>query len=284
MPLETILARHDNEIQSLVSVFDEELTKMLMKAQASTIARVTSKLKFIGGKLTPTPANRAQVRQLSNIFMDEMSKLGLQDLVDAFVGKFDGQIKFFKQVLQDTLGDVDASALSAITLGPVENKLLSMNQEDAATWLEDVVGAAAIRLKDKALLSVGGLNQRKLADVIATELAKTPGEAKTVASTTISSFYRTVADISFKKVEEDRNFQITYKYVGPPSGDPVIRPFCERLMEETEDGETWTRAEIDVMKNGQLPDVMVTGGGYNCRHQWIVAEVKKMNISRGASA
>ncbi|WP_291981922.1 hypothetical protein [Luteitalea sp.] len=52
-----------------------------------------------------------------------------------------------------------------------------------------------------------------------------------------------------------------YVFVGPV--DEVIRPFCLRHV-----GRVYTRAEIDALDNGQLPNTFVTGGGYNCRHLW----------------
>lgn len=52
-----------------------------------------------------------------------------------------------------------------------------------------------------------------------------------------------------------------YVFVGPV--DDVIRPFCLRHV-----GRVYTRAEIDALDNGQLPNTFVTGGGYNCRHLW----------------
>lgn len=52
-----------------------------------------------------------------------------------------------------------------------------------------------------------------------------------------------------------------YLYTGPIDGR--IRPFCARLV-----GRVLTRAAIDRLDNGQLPNSFLTRGGYNCRHQW----------------
>lgn len=265
-------------------MFDAELTRIILRAQAATIAKLTANLSFVRGKLLPSPYNRTQLRKLSQLFLKEMREQGFEDLVDAFVTQFSGQVKFFKEVLQQTLGKTDAAALGAVTLGAADRKFLAMSQADAATWIESVVDVAAARMRNKALLTVGGLTPERLANLVSTELGKTPGEARTIAATTISSFYRTLADISFRHVEADKNYTVFYRYVGPPSGDPVIRPFCQRMMEQVEDGTTWTREEIEQMRNGQLPDVFTTGGGYNCRHQWIVAQLVKNNAAKGASS
>jgi len=52
-----------------------------------------------------------------------------------------------------------------------------------------------------------------------------------------------------------------YGYVGPV--DSIIRPFCLEHI-----GKVYTKAEIDALDNGQIPNPFLTGGGYNCRHLW----------------
>lgn len=42
-----------------------------------------------------------------------------------------------------------------------------------------------------------------------------------------------------------------------------MRPFCETWI-----GKVRTREAIAEIDNEQLPDSLVTGGGYNCRHRW----------------
>lgn len=52
-----------------------------------------------------------------------------------------------------------------------------------------------------------------------------------------------------------------YAFVGPVDG--LMRPFCRAHV-----GRVYTRAEIEALDNGQLPNPFLTGGGYNCRHLW----------------
>ena len=51
-----------------------------------------------------------------------------------------------------------------------------------------------------------------------------------------------------------------FAYMGPT--DSKVRPFCLKHL-----GKVYTRAELEAMDNGQLPNPFLTGGGYNCRHQ-----------------
>lgn len=56
--------------------------------------------------------------------------------------------------------------------------------------------------------------------------------------------------------------ETTFAYLGPV--DDVTRPFCYQYA-----GRVMTRAEIDDLDNGQLDNVFLTGGGFNCRHTWV---------------
>lgn len=53
-----------------------------------------------------------------------------------------------------------------------------------------------------------------------------------------------------------------YWYSGPADG--LVRPFCREHL-----GKVYTKAEIDALDNGQLGNVFLTAGGYNCRHLWM---------------
>lgn len=59
-----------------------------------------------------------------------------------------------------------------------------------------------------------------------------------------------------------------FLYAGP--ADAKMRPFCAERV-----GRVFTREDVDAMDNGQLDNVFQTGGGYNCRHQFI--EVSRLS-------
>lgn len=59
-----------------------------------------------------------------------------------------------------------------------------------------------------------------------------------------------------------------FAYMGP--ADQKTRPFCLEHL-----GRVYTRADLDQLDNGQLDNVFLTGGGYNCRHVWF--EVSKFS-------
>lgn len=118
--------------------------------------------------------------------------------------------------------------------------------DDAARVIQRVVldGTLGLRNVDRLIIDVADalhLSQR---------------QARTTYDTAVSVFSRQV-EISLSDGTPDELFV----FVGPV--DSRMRPFCEDWV-----GKVRTRASIAKLDNEQLPDVLVTGGGYNCRHQW----------------
>jgi hypothetical protein len=81
----------------------------------------------------------------------------------------------------------------------------------------------------------------------------------------IRTLYDTSISIYGRQVEallSDESEDPVYAYMGP--ADEKTRDFCLEHV-----GKVYTREQIDELDNGQLNDVFLTGGGYNCRHQWM---------------
>jgi hypothetical protein len=104
----------------------------------------------------------------------------------------------------------------------------------------------------------------QLLDDLAEALDVELHEARTLYDTTTNVFARQIE--AMKARPED-----VFAYVGP--ADRAMRPFCRAHV-----GKVFTREQIDVLDNGQLPNVFLTGGGYNCRHQFIA--VSKVSALR----
>jgi hypothetical protein len=91
---------------------------------------------------------------------------------------------------------------------------------------------------------------------------------QTEVQTMFSSFSQSVIG----KKAKDLGFEL-FQYLGPL--DKVTRAFCEdTLTDKDHPGAIYTMDEINEMDNGQLEDVYVTRGGYNCRHQWRPVSLK----------
>ena len=91
------------------------------------------------------------------------------------------------------------------------------------------------------------------------------------AEARVQTLYDTAASIYGRQVEGEAagdDPSTTFAYMGPV--DAKTRDFCLRHV-----GKVYTRSQIDTLDNGQLSNVFLTGGGYNCRHVW--QEVSKFS-------
>lgn len=86
---------------------------------------------------------------------------------------------------------------------------------------------------------------------------------RTLYDTSVSIFGRQV-----EALQAGDDPATPFAYLGP--ADKKTRPFCRLHV-----GKVYTRAQIAELDNGQLDNVFLTGGGYNCRHVW--QEVSKFS-------
>jgi hypothetical protein len=148
-----------------------------------------------------------------------------------------------------------------------EKQTLAAQQASTVDSLEGVAQAVAAGAKRQAMFGFAGLKVADLAATLSKSLGKTTAQAETIADTAQVMFYRTATAQAFAVIEKDLpEMEIRYEYEGPD--DSLTRPFCDRLIQAAK---TYTRDEIGRMNNHQLPNVLVTCGGWNCRHQWMVA-------------
>lgn len=120
--------------------------------------------------------------------------------------------------------------------------------EDITTALVQAVSVWAFTVTDpNRILQV-------LADVTDTEFSK----VQTLFDTQSSIYGRQITALSTENLGPSQPFL----YTGPIDGR--TRDWCLSRV-----GKVYTRAEIEQMDNGQLPNPFLSGGGYNCRHTFI---------------
>lgn len=136
---------------------------------------------------------------------------------------------------------------------------------DVLTALKDIRFADLLKLGEQTGEALwkstidGVLGLRKvnaLADELAEVVEASRRQARTLHDTAVSTFSRQVDQLGHEESPSDR-----FVYVGP--FDSETRPFCRDWI-----GQVQTRAQLDEISNGQLPNTLLTGGGYNCRHKW----------------
>ena len=95
------------------------------------------------------------------------------------------------------------------------------------------------------------------------EIDASEAQIGTLYDTSVSIFGRQV-----EALQAGEDPDTPFLYAGP--ADQKTRPFCRFRV-----GKVFTRAAIDNMDNGQIDNVFLTGGGYNCRHTFL--EVSKFS-------
>lgn len=135
-------------------------------------------------------------------------------------------------------------------------------QKAIAAWkllrLADVLDVADNAAKVIQQIAIDGtIGARPVVEMvgdIAAALELSQKQARTVYDTAVSTFSRTLVLATSNGTPDE-----LFLYVGPT--DQKVRPFCRQWI-----GRVVSRKVIDALDNGQLPNVFLTGGGYNCRH------------------
>lgn len=270
MSISEQLNRNDRKIDAAISDFEIALSRIILNAQSDLVSSLSDRLDIEDGVLKSTSRNVRVIDNLGASFVSSMNSNGYRELVEQFTSSFGIQIQSFERILESVVKKLGIDAKLTKLNASYFDGIKSATQ----TSLIEVVSVSAQQARVNALMSVNGLPMKSLSNILTSRLNVARADARTIAATGISTFYRTVADTGYKQIEENlqgTDVEIRYVYMGPPSGDRLIRPFCSRLMARSAQGISFTRAQIDAMDSGQMPNTFVTCGGFNCRHQWAVA-------------
>ena len=262
--LADIIAQHNKSQDALLNTFENHLREITMRAQGRVIARLQLRLAITDGVIDSTAGNMQILRGAGRLFMSEMDKAGYQRLVNAFVGEFRGTLPFLQETLE-LLGEQVGRKWS-MDFTRDDLNLLGAVQANTAAGLTGAIEAVAGQAITRGLFGVAGLRFDSLVETLTTRFETSIGRATSLGNTAMSTFYRTASDRAFQVISRDLPEQVLrYRYSGPV--DKLERPFCRHL---TSVAKAYTREQIDRMNNGQLPGVFTTGGGWNCRHLWIL--------------
>jgi hypothetical protein len=249
----TELQAHAVKEASLADSISASFARELQTVQTLVARQIRSLMRTLEttkGHLVATKANLGRSLQLR------------QDVQAALDAAGYGEIAF--RAVDAPLDRLAVSVLSgrsiaakAATLTPFDVDAIVAFKELHFADLLDVGSSAGRQIERLALDGVLGV--RPVDDLVADledALDATTAEARTVYDTAVSTFSRQVDQLHATGQADELFF-----YVGPV--DSLTREFClERV------GRVFTRSEIEDMDNGQLPNVLTTGGGYNCRHAW----------------
>lgn len=275
--IQDVLERHNRYQDSMVQAFETHLRQIVLRAQARVLSDLQKRLSIEGDAIEASAANQRVLRSVGPLFMDAMREEGYDRLVEAFTGEFRRMMPFLDETFRLLGEEIDAK-WQASGFTHRELNLLSSSQLNAAASIDAVIESTAGMAMTRGLFGVGGLRFGALAGVLTDRFEASIAQARTLADTSMTTFYRTAADIGYRTIEQDRPAQeVRYLYSGPD--DKLTRPFCDHLIQLAK---SYTREEIGRMNNHQLPNVFLTGGGWNCRHQWIL-DTKALTRTSSAS-
>lgn len=154
------------------------------------------------------------------------------------------------QVLATTEGRTAASLVA------VSERVRSLQSLMRLDWLGEGDTIARTLWKATVRAAIAQTPPSRLAAAIAPTIDRSVRQARSLVDTALSIYSRQVEALQGTGAGE------VFLAIGPV--DNKMRPFCAQRV-----GKVYTRAAINGMDNGQLPDPFLTFGGYNCRHRWM---------------
>jgi hypothetical protein len=200
------------------------------------------------GRLTTSRQNLIRVFALRKDVRDELRRGGFDRVALSAVD--DPLDKLAEAVLKHA-----GIANKAVTLTPLGLDAIAAFKELRLADLLDLADDVARTVQRAALDGVLGVRPAdKLIHDVADALDVSLRQGRTIYDTAVSTFTRQIEQMASQGGDDELFF-----YVGP--ADSKVRPFCREHV-----GKVYSREQIDQMDNGQLGDVFISGGGYNCRH------------------
>lgn len=238
-------------IGEMTDDFARELTRILGQTERR-ILRLMGTLDQADGRLVASRSSVARALRL---------RVELQAILED-----SGYGRLVQSALTDPLDRLAAKVLDGRRLTGRVAKLFPIDVDTLSAW-RMVREADLLGLGDDIVTSVwrstvDGIVANRSVPSLVQEIAAlteaSEARARTIYDTAASTYSRHVDQLGLDPDAGDR-----FVYVGP--NDDATRPFCREHLT----GEERTRAELDSIDNGQLPNTLLTGGGWNCRHKWL---------------
>ena len=227
--------------------FARELAKVWREAERQLRPLIDA----VAGGSPSAVVRLAQAQQARAELQTILRKAGYADLVDA------GTSKPFNDIAAQVLSRRKLAAGAAKLAEGIPIRLQALQFIHAQDLLEEGQGISRALAQAVTRGIISGRPSKVIFGDAVGELEYGESQIQTLYDTTVSIYGREVEAIQAGNDPDTR-----FLYSGPV--DKKTRDFC---MDHV--GKVYTRAEIDALDNGQLDNVFLTGGGYNCRHVWM---------------
>ena len=216
---------------------------------AAQVARQTDQLQqeLVRDLLTLSKADRFQT---IDQFLFALEQLDIQELVRIKSANIlQGYTQAHTIVLQDM------NLIADIT----EETLRSLTNFSTSTFAEHLGQMGNIIKKEIVKGAIAGSTEKGIFDAIQQQAGLSNAQMRTLVTTGLNDYSRSVGKVMIDKLDKNQK----YRYVG--AIDDRTRDACLQYWSAGD----LTKAEIESRGWG---DTFVSGGGYNCRHQWIPIE------------
>ena len=233
-------------VDALTDDFARELG-IVLDLLKTRIRFLVRRLQSQNGRVIATQNNLALALRLRSDLLAALEQAGYSQLALAAVD----------EPLDRLALSVLGGAADRVALGAYDVDALAAMKEIRLAQLLQVGEDIAVQLWRVTLDGVLGTRPvLDLVDDIADALDIRVRQARTLYDTMTSTFSRQVGQIGTTGEPDE-----AFLYVGPD--DDKTREFCKERVDQV-----FSRKAIEEMDNGQMPNPMLTGGGYNCRHQF----------------
>jgi hypothetical protein len=223
-----------NELRQVVTLLTERMRTLVKQIETD------------GGRAIAKRTNLALALQMKADILKALNDAGYtalaQRAADESLDRLARHVLSADDISRVQIGTFDVDVLAALKQLRLAD-LLQVGEDVAVQLWRAVVDGV-----------VGARPVLDLVGDIADLLDISEKRARQIYDTAVSTFSRQVGQLGTTGEPDE-----VFIYVGPV--DQKVREFCLEHV-----GKVYTREVIDGMDNGQLPNVMLTGGGYNCRH------------------
>jgi hypothetical protein len=264
--LRRALRTHAIRIDQIVARFLDDLETVVTRAQSVLQNKLLTLLKFDEKHaILRTPTNQRILRRLPVLWQTALDDSGLASVIQRYLDAFPSQVPAFLDILH-AMNSLATTPYPIPTFNQSDYAYFNSLRLSAGADLSALVENAAAGVLTRTAFSLGALKYSELITHIQKATDASVGRSETIADTSISMFYSAVAARGYEKIQAETDGQLRFRYAGPE--DRLVRPFCENLLQKNL---TYTKEQINRMDNRQIPNVFISKGGWNCRHQFLLS-------------
>tara|TARA_R100000808_G_C2124835_1_gene135251 strand:- start:543 stop:1259 length:717 start_codon:yes stop_codon:yes gene_type:complete len=218
---------------------------------------ISGKVEQLQGELVRDLLKLSKDKRFQSIddFLIAIEQLNVEELLMIKADNItNAYISAHTQVLADSVlfGDV------------TENTLRSITQFSKSSFTDSLGTMGKVLKKEIIKGAISGSSDKDILKAIQSQAGLSPSGMQTLVTTGLNDYSRSVSKVQMDTMSKTQK----YRYVG--AIDDKTRPICVEMW----DAGKLTQDEIESRFGS---NVLVEGGGFNCRHQWLPVEAEEQS-------